>query len=185
MNFETVIERVTGALDGAGIRYALIGGFAMALRGLQRATLDLDFILVLEDMEKADALLIGLGYLRVFRSENVSHYESPSWEWGRIDILHAFRAPSLGMIKRASRLPVSGDTTIPVVQPADLIGLKVQALVNDPKRSARDWADIRLILETAGESGEPVDWQLIEDYLGIFRLSSKLEELKGYYHGQA
>lgn len=64
------------------------------------------------------------------------------------------------MIERASRLPVFGGTTIPVVQLEDLIGLKVQVLVNDPRRSMRDWADIRLILEMAGEKGNSVDWQL-------------------------
>ena len=32
----------------------------MALRGVQRATMDLDFILMLEDMEKADAILSEL-----------------------------------------------------------------------------------------------------------------------------
>jgi hypothetical protein len=33
MNFELVIKRVVGALETEGIHYALIGGFAMALRG--------------------------------------------------------------------------------------------------------------------------------------------------------
>lgn len=44
MDFAQVIKRFTGALDGVRVRYALIGGFAMALRGLQRTTTDLDFI---------------------------------------------------------------------------------------------------------------------------------------------
>jgi len=43
MNFIKVIEAVTSQLDAADVRYALIGGFAMALRGVQRATVDLDF----------------------------------------------------------------------------------------------------------------------------------------------
>ncbi len=61
----------------------------MALRGLQRTTVDLDFILVLVDMGRADLVLRALGYARVFHSQNVSHYESPDLVWGRIDILHA------------------------------------------------------------------------------------------------
>jgi|GEM_PF-3207148 len=56
MNFVKVIGEVASQLDKAGIRYALIGGFAMALRGVQRVTIDLDFILMLEDWKKADQI---------------------------------------------------------------------------------------------------------------------------------
>lgn len=184
MNFETVIRQLAGALDASGIRYALIGGFAMALRGLQRSTVDLDFILMSEDMSKADQVLIGFGYERVFRSENVSHYESTDRDWGRIDILHAFRGPTLGMLDRAERLVVVPGLDLPVVHIEDLIGLKVQASVNNPSRSTRDWADIRMMLEAAGENADPVDWELVSSYLELFELRDKLGELKGYY-GQA
>jgi hypothetical protein len=54
MNFQKVFKEVTSQLDEADVRYALIGGFAMALRGVQRATVDLDFILMLEDLDRAE-----------------------------------------------------------------------------------------------------------------------------------
>ena len=181
MNFELVIRRVVGALEAAGIHYALIGGFAMALRGVQRATMDLDFILMLEDMEKTHKILGDFGYERIFQSANVSQYVSSDQEWGRIDILHAFRGPTLGMLKRAELKPVLGDLSIRVVQMEDIIGLKVQASVNDPARVTRDWSDIRMMLETAGEQGAVIDWQLLADYLEIFHLEARLPELKGYY----
>src|SRR5690606_4598506 len=184
MNFENVIRRVAGGLDRAGVHYALIGGFAMALRGLQRTTVDLDFILMLEDMGKAHAVLVQCGYERVFQSENVSHYESADANWGRIDMLHAFRGPSLRMLKRAERLAVCEDVALPLVQIEDLIGLKIQASVNNPTRATRDWADIRMILEAAADNGRPVDWELLGDYLEIFHLQARLTELKAY-HGQA
>ncbi|CAM2915450.1 nucleotidyl transferase AbiEii/AbiGii toxin family protein [Rariglobus hedericola] len=181
MNFEVVIRRVVGALEESGIHYALIGGFAMALRGVQRATMDLDFILMLEDMEKTDAILKSCGYERVFQSANVSHYISADKSWGRIDILHAFRGPTLGMLERAEVMPVLGDFSIRVVHIEDLIGLKVQASVNDPNRAARDWSDIRMILEAAAGQGVAINWLLVGDYLGIFNLETKLAELKSYY----
>lgn len=184
MNFELVIKRVVGALETEGIRYALIGGFAMALRGVQRATMDLDFILMLEDMRKADELLIGLGYQCIHQTPNVSQYRSSDADWGRIDILHAFRGPTLGMLKRAEAMPVLPGLTIRVVQIEDIIGLKVQALVNNPAREIRDWADIHMILEARREQGGSVDWELVADYLRIFHLEEKLPELKGH-HGKA
>jgi len=59
MFIKTAIE----ALDNAGIRYALVGGYAVALHGAVRGTVDLDFVIDLdkkqyEAMEKA---LAGIG----------------------------------------------------------------------------------------------------------------------------
>lgn len=181
MNFLKVIGEVVGELETAGVRYALIGGFALGLRGVQRATMDLDFILMLEDMGKAEAILDRFGYKRVYHSENVSHYESPDAEWGRIDILHAFRGPSLGMLARAELISVDADVQLRVVQIEDLIGLKVQAMHNDPRRAIGDWDDIRLLLQSAGVRRLTVDWELLEDYLGLFGWQEKIGEFKALY----
>ncbi len=178
MNFTKVITQVGGALEQAGVRYATIGGFAMALRGVQRATVDLDFILMLEDLTKADAILCRFGYARAFRSENVSHYLSPDRDWGRIDILHAFRGPSLGMLRRADLIQFEPGVALRVVQIEDIIGLKIQALRNDPDRAENDWHDIRLLIRHAREQSASLDWKLLGDYLEIFRLSDRLPELK-------
>lgn len=181
MDFSRVIEQVCGRLDDAAIRYALIGGFAMALRGVQRATVDLDFIMLLEDLDRADAILRSQGYKRVFHSENVSHYRSEKSDFGRIDILHAFRAPAIGMLGRADRLDVGAGLTLPVAATEDIIGLKIQAAVNDPRRSEQDWLDIRLMVEAAAIQGSSMDWQLIGDYLEIFDLGDRQQTMKEWY----
>lgn len=168
-------------MDADGVRYALIGGFAMALRGVQRATIDVDFILMLEDLDKADRIITQSGYTRAFRSENVSHYTAEDPELGRIDVLHAFRGPTLGMLDRADRIEIETDCILPVVQVEDIIGLKIQALVNDPSRASGDWADIRMMLENRSETGQAIDWELLEDYLDLFRLGSQLDRLKHWY----
>lgn len=180
MDFAKVIKEVVGAFESDGIQYALIGGFAMALRGVQRATVDLDFILLLDDVEKADGILARHGYRRVFRSENVSHYLADA-EWGRIDILHAFRKPSLGMLDRAERVAIDADLSLRVVHVEDLIGLKVQAAVNDPSRADNDWHDIKLLVGAARDEGAQLDWELLADYLRIFDLSDRLRELQKLY----
>ena len=178
MNFAKVITEAVGALEAAHIRYALIGGFAMAMRGVQRATVDLDFILLLDDLEKADRILTSFGYTRTFRSENVSHYLSADGDWGRIDLLHAFRGPSLGMLDRADCLTLGHGIAIKVVQVEDIIGLKIQALSNDPSRLERDWYDIRLLVRAAREHGSSLDWELIDDYLALFHLEGRIAELR-------
>lgn len=181
MDFIAVIDKVIRKLDDAGVRYALIGGFAMGLRGVQRATVDLDFILMLEDLGKADTVFAHSGYTKTYFSENVSHYESKNLDLGRIDILHAFRGPSLSMLDRAERISISKELSLPVVQVEDLIGLKIQAAHNDPSRSLSDWSDIRLLIENSGQSKQPVDWDLIGDYLELFNKGDKLKEMKIWY----
>lgn len=181
MDFLRVFREVCTALDAAGIRYALIGGFALALRGVARATMDLDFLLLAADLERADRLLTAAGYRRLWFSENVSHYLADDPEHGRIDLLHAFRSASLGMLDRAGRVRVGSEVTVPVVQAEDLIGLKVQAAVNDPRRALLDWADIRLLVEAASRRGQPLDWPLLGDYLELFDLGPELTRLQGWY----
>ncbi len=175
------MQAVARDLDASGVRYALIGGFAMALRGVQRATIDLDFILMLEDLEQADAVLVGNGYQLAYRSDNVSHYTADDAELGRVDLLHAFRKPSLGMLQRAERIEVVEGLSLPVVQVEDIIGLKIQALTNDPARASQDWHDIQSILEVSGQMERPVDWDLLQDYLGLFGQVEKIAQLKDWY----
>jgi hypothetical protein len=181
MNFTEVIATLSRRLDAKRIRYALIGGFAMGLRGVQRATMDLDFILMLDDLATADGILTELGYRREFHSENVSHYINPVDAWGRIDLLHAFRGPSLAMLQRAERLPVVAGATLPVATIEDIIGLKIQALANDPARAFGDWNDIGSLLIAAREQGRAVDWNLLEDYLRLFHFEAKLPDLKSIH----
>lgn len=181
MDFQRAIDEVCEPLDQAGLHYALIGGFAMAMRGVQRATVDLDFLLLLEDLEKANEILLAAGYKRYYHSDNISHYRSDTPGIGRIDILHAFRGPSLGMLDRAQRLSITPERTVPVLRIEDIIGLKIQAAVNDPQRETQDWLDIRLLLQSAAHDGLAIDWQLIEDYLDIFSMSGRLSELEHWY----
>ncbi len=181
MDFPYVMDHIVRKLDHAKVKYALIGGFAIALRGIQRATIDLDFILMLEDLDKADAIFTEEGYRRAFRNENVSHYISDDPVLGRIDILHAFRGPSLSMLDRAERISVTPTTSLPVVQVEDLIGLKIQAACNDPERTLSDWSDIQLLVQSSAKSGRPLDWELISDYLELFDQLEKLSSIKNWY----
>ena len=181
MDFVAATVHLSEKLDASGIHYALIGGLAMALRGLERATFDADFILMLSDLPRAHDILVNEGYVREFHSENVSHYLNTRSALPRVDILHAFRGPSLGMLTRAERLPLGPTQTLPVVQIEDLIGLKIQALVNNPTRSLGDWNDIHRLVTHAGASQTPLQWDLIEDYLTLFNLAAKLPELRLIY----
>jgi hypothetical protein len=156
---------------------------AMAMRGVQRATFDLDFLIMISDLDKTRRILVEEGYQSVYQSENVSHYLNPTGGLSRVDVLHAFRGPSLSMLRRAERLALGETCHVPVLQIEDIIGLKVQAATNDPSRELGDWNDIyRLVIHAAEiRTQKAFNWLLVSDYLATFDCSSKLAELESLY----
>jgi len=181
MDLYQSIRHLTTRLDEAKLVYAVIGGMAMALRGVQRATFDLDFLLMFSDLEVARQILGEEGYTCIYQSENVSHYQKQGDGLARVNVLHAFRGPSLSMLRRAERLRLGNECLLPVVKIEDLIGLKIQAAINDPGRAPGDWSDIYRLIIHAGESSQTLDWALVNDYLTIFQSESKFSELKDLY----
>ena len=55
-------KSITGALNDAGIDYAVCGGWAMAIHGLPRATIDIDLLVLSNDVEKAFTVARANGY---------------------------------------------------------------------------------------------------------------------------
>jgi hypothetical protein len=55
-------KSITEALIDADIEYAVCGGWAMAIHGLPRATIDIDLLILGDDLESVWALAKGLGY---------------------------------------------------------------------------------------------------------------------------
>jgi hypothetical protein len=76
------------------------------------------------------------------------------------------------MLARATSRAVTGDVQILVVDAADLIGLKVQASSNDPRRRLQDMADVQRLLAAAPE----LDLERVRSY---FRLFDREKELDG------
>ena len=162
MDFKTVISSLLRRFGDLHIRYGLMGGFALGLWGAARATVDLDFLVRREDVEKVTLVMRELGYERKFQSENVSQFVSALNLFGEVDFLHAFRQTSIEMLDRAVEKEIfDGEIRIKVLMPEDLIGLKLQAIKNDPSRKERDLADIESLVSAQKSS---LDWALIESY---------------------
>ena len=53
---------ITKAFDQAGIEYAVCGGWAMAIHGLPRATVDIDLLILSDDLERVWSLAKQHGY---------------------------------------------------------------------------------------------------------------------------
>ena len=123
--------------------------------------------------------MFSMGYKKVFFSENASQYVSPAAEMGEVDFLHAFRPISLKMLAEAENIPVfSNEATVKVLKAEDIIGLKVQALTNDPSRKNVDLADIESLMCLHGSR---LDWQLVQSYFELFEQGDLFKSLRGQY----
>ena len=175
MDFEKVFAFLLTNFEKHNIRYALMGGLALHASGYSRATEDIDILILKEDMPKVKDFLLRLGYTPVHESEDVSNFRGLLKELGQIDFLHAHREYTKNMLKRARDCAILEDKfRVKVLKPEDLIGLKVQAGVNDPKRETREWADIEHLLRL--HKGK-LDLGLIQEYFALFGLQDKLHEL--------
>ena len=152
----------------------------MAMHGVLRATMDLDFLLLLDDLNRADEILKKAHYQCVFRSENVSHYQEIHGD-GRIDLLHAFRAASQSMLKRTIQKSLGKHCEFSLAAAEDIIGLKIQAACNNPKRASQEWSDIEALIRSQSTIGKKLDWELIDSYLQTFSYPKPLTEMRAWY----
>ena len=182
MDFERVLRDLVSDFSEREVPYAMIGGFAMGALGIPRATIDLDFLVARDALPQVDEIMQLRGYRLQFRSENVSHFVSDSARLGQVDFLHAFREVSTGMLQRAAELPAfAGSLRVRTLRPEDIIGLKVQALTNDPRRERRDLVDVELLAERY--SGE-IDWGRMREYFALFERLELYDEIRAA-HGPA
>ena len=179
MDFNIVLGLMLEGFQKGGIRYGLIGGFALGALGLPRSTVDLDFLVHRDDLNKINKIMKSNGYECVYQSENVSQYVSSVKIFGEVDFLHAFREISIGMLERAKELDVfEGKLKIRVLLPEDIIGLKLQAAENDSTRITQEYLDIESLM---GYYGNNLNWETIEDYFSIFDQKEKFFELRSRY----
>lgn len=178
MDFLKVSSTLLKEFGHEQIRYAVIGGFALGFWGVTRATVDMDFLLLLEDADRADSILKKHGYLQSYRSENVARYQSEHSSLGTIDIIYSFREISKSMLTRSVEVHFADDLTLVTLIPEDIIGLKIQAIANDERRLARDKNDIHALLEARLRGGEKINWPLLKQYCVLFEFENLYEEFR-------
>ena len=64
---------------------------------------------------------------------------------------------------------------VKTLRPEDLIGLKLQAIKNNPKRGENDLADIRMLIQAQKDI---LDWELIRGYCEILKMYDMCEKLR-------
>ncbi len=176
MDLRKISENLIRTFEEKGVRYALIGGCALKLRGVERETEDLNFLVHRGDLHEVDRAMLALEYEPQIRSENLSRYRSHLAAFGEVGFIHAFRDATLEMLDRAEALQAfDGALTVRVARPEDLIGLKVQALANDARRLEIEMADIEALLAVHGSD---LDWKRIGAYFALFELTPLYNDLE-------
>jgi predicted nucleotidyltransferase len=156
------------------VLYALMGGFAMGAYGIVRATTDLDFLIATDDLDAVKKIMRDHGYRCIYESENVAQFASDLKPFGAVDFLLAFRPVSKKMLERKKDVPVfEGELMLSVLAPEDIIGLKIQSLVNNPERKERDEGDIKAIM---AHFGVHLDWNLLREHFLLFDLEDEYVE---------
>ena len=150
MDFAAALETVSSFLDGKDLRYAVIGGVALAAYGLPRTTLDLDFVVDGEAQEALVPFLESLGFATLHRSPGYSNHLHPDPAWGRLDFAYIRGETSRKVFASCRELPGPEGRLIPVPKPEHLAAMKVLAFRNDPTRTFQDMADIRFLLTLPG-----------------------------------
>ena len=163
------LKQAVEAFAGCRTPPALIGGLALAAHAVVRATQDVDFLVDAEDAGRVHETLIGLGYQCLHRSDDAANYVRGDQG---LDLLYAHRPAARRLLLGANdRTTAMG--TLRVISAEGLIGFKLQALVNDPKRG-RDLDDIRALLRA--QQGR-LNMQEIRDYFALFERTELFDEL--------
>ena len=126
-------DAVFSAFEKARIRYALAGGFAVAVYGRIRATRDIDFLCHPDDMERAAACLADAGYKSFAQPWTFSgtamtlrRYMKPSPEPELFHVVDILIPPvdRLNWITEAEQVPWGQQGKVVVVSRQNLVEMK-------------------------------------------------------------
>jgi hypothetical protein len=132
------LERICGALRRAGVRYAVVGGHAVALHGAVRGTVDLDLVLhwnrkslreaerVLKDLGLVSRLPVSADDVFNFRDEYIRRRNLIGWNFynpndlsEQVDIVITYDLAG----KRTRRIDLAGGP-VRILSLRDLVDMK-------------------------------------------------------------
>jgi predicted nucleotidyltransferase len=175
MNLKEVLKILIDKFGKRKIDLVLSGGLALSSLGIHRFTQDIDFLVKIEAADVIHQIMTELGYeCQDVSNKEIRSYFSPLKVYGQVDFLLARRKYSRAMIERSEKKPIfDGKLEVKTLLPEDLIGLKVQAFMNDSRRYLIDASDIqRILVSYRGE----LDMALVREYFKIFGKEDLLDE---------
>ena len=173
VNFGAVLRTISGFLEEQRIRFAVVGGVALASYGLPRTTVDLDIVVEAGAQERVILFLESLGYRTVHRSSGYSNHTHPETAWGDFDCVYIAGDTAEKLFAACRMLPGPGGLQMPVPRPEHLAAMKVLAMKNDPARTFQEMNDLRFLV-----SLPEVDRAKIRAYFEQHGLEERYEDLE-------
>lgn len=172
MDFESVLRMLAGFFEETSVKWGVVGGLAMAVYGAGRTTLDVDIVV---DGD-AQTILVGFlearGYETLHRSTGYSNHLHHDPLMGRVDVVYVRGETSRQVFAGTTVQPGPAGALIPVPRPEHVAAMKAFAIKNDRRRTLRELADIRALLDAPG-----VDRAEINSYMVRYGLEALLERL--------
>ena len=147
----TFLERVCSTLNAAKVRYAVVGGYAVALHGAVRGTVDIDIVLrwSRKDLQKVETALnkiklvskLPLTHEDVFlyRDEYIKNRNLIAWNFynpgdmtEQLDVIINFDAKGKKVLNK-----MINNVTVPVLNVHDLIEMKKKSGRKQDKEDAK------------------------------------------------
>jgi hypothetical protein len=143
-SFDAVLAVVADGMPKAEVECLLIGGFAVNHYGYSRNTLDVDFMVVADDMDKVRRVMVNAGFVNVSVHDNVVFFSAGADE-PRVDFLRVNGETMGALLANAVPIDVLGHTfRVPALR--DLLAMKVFALAqNTSRRMGKDLPDIAFL----------------------------------------
>lgn len=176
INLKEVLRTLIRRFHENGVDFALSGGLALSTMGIFRFTKDIDFVAYEESKATIDEIMKELGYEKQnFSTEEIISYVSPLKVFVQVVFLLARRKYARAMMRRSRKTSVfGGEFEVKTLLPEDLIGLKVQAISNDPQnRYLVDAPDIQRLLDLHQDK---IDMNLVREYFRLFDKEALLDE---------
>ena len=141
MKYPNVFHMIADIFNKEKTTCVLIGGFAVNFHGVQRSTMDVDFLTTKEDFDAALGLLEKEGYKKFFENENFAQFENNKEYISHLDIMFVDQDVLKKIVKEGKQVNIaSQDFKVPSL--FHLIALKLHAIKFDKKREYKDLMDI-------------------------------------------
>jgi len=141
----TILDIASKQLPAAGVDCILIGGFAVDYYGYTRNTVDIDFMIFTEQLEKVRDIMTKSGFTNIIIEDTVAFFEKPDSAF-RVDFLRVNKQTQQKLNNNAVDAKIYGyDLKVPAL--IDLISMKIFALSqNLTRRMAKDLPDISYLI---------------------------------------
>lgn len=135
----SLLEFLAVELETRGLRFLLIGGWALEAYQFARQTVDIDCLIAEPDLAQVDSFLDTSEFKAIARTENFRRYRHSNF--GYLDLLIVDLATFEKLYSNAKSFTV-GSVALKVPSLPNLIALKLHGAKNDTSRESRELADI-------------------------------------------